>query len=195
MRKSIMTGARNGKVVLKTLPFLLLALILGLSLSAVLNTATPIFAATSGPLNAGAGANVTGIGAVAWANASNIQTPGSPYATYSGTNTNPNNVSQYLQGTTYGFSIPADSTIDGIQVTINRNGTRAGLINNEAGIYDNAVYLVKNGNIQTSGDNKAKKYFKPTCGPQHLLMPLTEVRVICGEAHGLPQKLMMQVLE
>ena len=48
MKKSIMTGAKNGKVLLKTIPILLLvlALILGLALTTVTNTGAPALAAT-----------------------------------------------------------------------------------------------------------------------------------------------------
>jgi hypothetical protein len=40
-----------------------------------------VYAVSSGPRNAGAGADVTGIGTVAWGTPGNITTPGSPYAT------------------------------------------------------------------------------------------------------------------
>ena len=59
-----------------------------------------------------------------------------------------NRITNYLLGTQYGFAIPADATIDGITVVINRvsGGTAPDVL-------DNIVSLVKDGVI--IGDNKA----------------------------------------
>jgi len=116
-----------------------------------------IFAAISGPTNAGAGSVVTGVGTITWSHPENIVISGAPYST--ATSIPLGGASHYLVGTNFGFNIPAGATIDGITVTINRNGTQAGISPNLAGIQDNSVYLVKdNGGsplIQTSGNNKA----------------------------------------
>jgi len=100
-------------------------------------------AASSGPNDAGTGANVTGTGTVAWTNPGNITTAGTPYATLS---LNQNNITNYLQGSNYGFAIPAGATITGITVVINRqsSGTTNPLIR------DNSVNLVKGGVIQST---------------------------------------------
>jgi len=123
--------------------FLVIA-ILGLSII----TNTPVLAATTtvGPNNAGAGSDVT-FGNTAWSNPGNITAVGTPYATVS---LSPGNNSHYLQGTGYGFGIPAGATINGIQVVVNRMGTQ----NLGFGIQDYHVYLVKNNVIQT-GTEKA----------------------------------------
>jgi len=102
----------------------------------------------AGPNNAGTGANVTGIGTIAWTNPGNIVSDNNSFATV----TLPNNgsTSNYLRGTNYGFSIPGSATITGITVVIGK------LSSNFFGftaINDNAVYLVKNGTI--TGANRA----------------------------------------
>ena len=101
--------------------------------------------------NAGTGASATGIGTIAWTNPGNITTAGTPYATAALTSSATSN---YLVGTNFGFTtatVPANATIKGIQVTINRNGTQ--FIG--TGITDNSVYLVKAGAVQSSATNKA----------------------------------------
>lgn len=108
---------------------------------------------TAGPNNAGTGANVDK-GDTNWSNPGNITTAGTPYATANiGTGT-----SDYLRGTSYGFSIPNGATIDGIEVTINRSGTQ-GFLN--TGCFDEYVYIVKGGTIQTT-QNKANDNRYPT---------------------------------
>ncbi|MFZ2096959.1 MAG: MBG domain-containing protein, partial [Anaerolineales bacterium] len=104
------------------------------------------YADNLGPRNAGAGADVAGIGTVTWGSPGNISTVGSPYATMS---VPASAITHYLQGTQYGFTIPSGSTINGITVVINRqsSGRRAPFLR------DNVVRLVKGGAI--TGNNKA----------------------------------------
>jgi hypothetical protein len=110
--------------------------------------ASLVFAATSGPRNAGTGANITGIGTIAWTNPGNITSAGSPYAV--ATNVPPNGgTSNYLRGTSYGFAIPSGSTINGITVIINRQSSGS----SDPLIRDYIVSLVKAGTI--TGQNKA----------------------------------------
>jgi hypothetical protein len=97
-----------------------------------------------GPNDASTGANVTGTGSVAWTNAANITGAGTAgMSIASGATTN------YLQGTNYGFALPANAIINGIEVTINRSssGTSSPLLR------DSRVSLVKGGTIQAT--NKA----------------------------------------
>jgi len=114
---------------------------------------------SSGPNDAGTGANVA-IGSNAdWSNPGNITTAGSPYATVT---LAPGNESDYLRATNYNFSIPSDATITGIVVTINRTGQQSLSI----GFRDDLLYLVKDVSgspqIQTGGDNKASSSTWPT---------------------------------
>jgi hypothetical protein len=105
-----------------------------------------VYADNLGPRNAGAGADVAGIGTVTWGSPGNISTVGSPYATMS---VPASAITHYLQGTQYGFTIPSGSTINGITVVINRqsSGRTAPFLR------DNVVRLVKGGAI--TGNNKA----------------------------------------
>jgi len=110
---------------------------------------TTVLAAASGPNNAGTGSNVSGTGTIDWLNPGNISADDTNYATadLSGTNVV---TSRYLEGTNYGFTIPAAATIDGIQVTIGRFESATGPGND---VRDTVVRLMKAGNI--TGDNKA----------------------------------------
>jgi hypothetical protein len=109
---------------------------------------------TVGPNNAGTGSNVNGPGTMSWSNPGNITTAGSPYATASLT---AHATSEYLEGTNYGFSIPTNATIVGIQVTINRQSSSSGGGNS---VNDITVSLIKGGTI--TGDNKATTTDWPT---------------------------------
>ena len=100
---------------------------------------------TSVPKNAGTGISVVGVGTLAWTNPGYITTVGSPYVTAIYSSGNSPIVSNYLEGTNYGFSIPSSATITGIEVSINRTSNRE--------VYDQVVSLILNGNIV--GDNKA----------------------------------------
>jgi len=104
---------------------------------------TPAAADDTGWQNAGTGSNVEGVGTIAWQNPNNIQETGTPSAKVK---LNISQISNYLQGTNYDFSIPSGATIDGIEVEIRRQGSIAG-------IKDNIVSLVKGGSVV--GKNKA----------------------------------------
>ena len=92
---------------------------------------------TVSPKDAGTGANVTGIGTVAWTNPGYIATGST--TDYAQVTPN-NNASNYLMGNNYGFSIPSNAVIQGIQVTIGKLRESG----NGNIIYDNVVSLVKN---------------------------------------------------
>ncbi len=87
------------------------------------------------------------IGTEPWVDPGNITEPGSPYATV--VLYNKHTYSNYLQGTQYGFAIPANASITGIEVSINRMSS-----SRNPNVLDNVVSLVKAGTIV--GDNKAK---------------------------------------
>jgi hypothetical protein len=108
---------------------------------------------TAGPNNASTGSNEVCSG-VAWTNPGNITTPGSPYATASLTG---HANSQWLEGTNYGFNIPSNASIVGIQVTISRYSS-----SNAGGnsINDVNVSLIKGGTM--TGDNKSTPTDWPT---------------------------------
>jgi len=103
----------------------------------------------TGAKNAGTGANVAIGSNVNWSNPGNITAVGTPYATANNLGAGAN--SDYLVATGYNFNIPANATITGIGVSINRYGPQ----NFTIGCRDNSLYLVKNNVIQTSGTNKA----------------------------------------
>ena len=101
---------------------------------------------SAGPYNPASGTNLSTIGTQPWIGPGNITVPGSPYATvvlYNG-----HTYSNYLQGIQYGFAIPADASITGIEVSINRMSDSP-----NPNVMDNVVRLVKAGVIV--GDNKA----------------------------------------
>ncbi|MFN8458290.1 MAG: hypothetical protein U0401_27170 [Anaerolineae bacterium] len=113
--------------------------------------ATAALADSSGPRNAGTGTSVSaGSGTSAWTNPGNITTVGSPYATV---NLPSGGTTQYLQGTNYGFTIPAGATINGITVVINRQS-------NSFFITDSTVRLLKAGALV--GSNLASGTTWPT---------------------------------
>lgn len=101
-------------------------------------------AITMGPNNAGTGTDTTGIGTIIWSSPGNIAAADNLFATASISN---GDVSHYLRGTNYGFSIPSSATINGIEVTINRSSSTA------SSIKDNVVSLVRGGVVV--GANKA----------------------------------------
>ncbi len=105
------------------------------------------YATTTPDMNAGAGASVTGVGTITWNNPQNITADDTSYATatlryYA--------ASRYLEGTNYGFAIPADATINGIVVTIGRFENARGWGQD---VRDDVVRLIKGGII--TGTNKA----------------------------------------
>ncbi|HSB66474.1 MAG TPA: MBG domain-containing protein [Anaerolineales bacterium] len=100
-----------------------------------------------GPNNPGLGSNVDYInGTESWSLPEEISSPGSPYASvtlYQG-----HRNSEYLMGNEYGFSIPLNAPINGIEVMINRMSSA-----HNPSAEDTEVRLVKGGTIV--GDNKA----------------------------------------
>ncbi len=101
----------------------------------------------SGPRNAGTGTDNNAVGTVAWGTPGNITVAGNPYATMS---VPTSSTTHYLQGSNYGFAIPANATINGITVVINRqsSGSTSPLLR------DSRVSLVKAvGGVQST--NKA----------------------------------------
>ena len=105
---------------------------------------------TLGPNFAGTGASGTGIGTLAWSGTTNIFSNDGNSATAtvsSGGNTIV--TTQYLQATNFGFSIPANAFITGIQVSINRFSSQNTGSNN---VQDNIVSLIKAG-VVTGNDN------------------------------------------
>ena len=99
--------------------------------------------ASQGPNNPTAAASVDGAN-IAWSNPSNIFTSNLTYATSSISNAHP---TQYLQGTSYGFTIPAGATINGIVVGVQKYGEV------DQTFTDLTVQLIKGG-VRT-GTNKA----------------------------------------
>lgn len=75
--------------------------------------------ATLGPNSAGTGADDSSFGNIAWVNPGNITSSNDSYATNSGT------PQHYLKATNFGFSVPADATINGITVEIERKKVRS----------------------------------------------------------------------
>jgi uncharacterized membrane protein SpoIIM required for sporulation len=99
----------------------------------------PAFATSSGPLYPVTGVSVSsGAGTIAWTTPGNITADDNVDALVvlsSGA------ISEYLQGTNFGFTIPAGAVIKGIVVTIGRSSSG----NGTAPIQDYSVMLVKNG--------------------------------------------------
>jgi len=89
--------------------------------SALFLTPLAAFATTDGPNYPAVGSNNSDSGITAWSNPGNISANDASYASFSsGAN------SQYLRARDYGFAIPTDATIKGIQVTVGRRATQTG---------------------------------------------------------------------
>jgi hypothetical protein len=134
---------KSFKSILQTITALTIIIILPM----IALNVSPAMADTDGPRDAGLGTNVTGIGTETWLTPENITQAGYPYATTS-TLYHRHRFSNYLQGTQYGFAIPENAAITGIEVIINRKANAT-----NPSILDTAVNLVKAGAIV--GDNKA----------------------------------------
>ena len=104
---------------------------------------------TAGPNYAGAGASNNGTGTLAWTGPGNIFANDGVSATASVSSGNTTTTTQYLQATNFGFAIPANANITGIQVSMNRFGSASAGTNN---VQDNIVSLIKGGTI-TGNDN------------------------------------------
>jgi Bacterial Ig-like domain (group 3)/MBG domain len=103
--------------------------------------------ADSTSLFPGAGANVDTIGTVAWSNPGNITA--NDGADASASVPSGGGITNYLQGSQFGFTIPAGSSIQGITVAIKRRTTG----NPNPQLRDYEVRLVKGGVVV--GDNRA----------------------------------------
>jgi hypothetical protein len=106
---------------------------------------------TSGPNDAGTGANRTGVGTSAWTNPGNITAVGTPFATVA---PGAGGTSNYLLASNYGFSIPDNAIINGIQLTIRRSSTQSAGTGNR----DNQVRLVKNNNLEATNKSVGGVY-------------------------------------
>jgi hypothetical protein len=145
MGKSARTVCRSGQRALRTILAVGISVVMALALMVGVNntTPTPVSADTSGPLDAGAGSDDSSIGTITWTTPENITADDTNYATAT---LGQDNISYYLQGTDYGFSISSDATIKGIEVEIGRYAS-------DSDIRDYIVRLVKGGSV--TGDNKA----------------------------------------
>lgn len=99
-----------------------------------------------GPKSPSAAANRTGLGTIAWANPTNVFTSNDVRATAAVAVGN--QLSNFLEATGFGFSIPSDATVLGIVVEVERSAVAGGTFCN-----DNSVQIVKGGVRQ--GNQKA----------------------------------------
>ena len=99
--------------------------------------------ASSGPNSGGTAVNDTGVGSRTWFSMTSVFTSDNFYAGCSNVGSI---FSNYLKVTNFGFSIPSGSTIDGIEVTIERSCVPNGAV-------DSHVKIVKGGTIGST--NKA----------------------------------------
>jgi parallel beta-helix repeat protein len=116
------------------------------SVDDVVFTTLPSSSTTTTPVtNARTGADVSGTGTGIWISPGNITAADTNYATV----TLSGATSHYLEGTNYGFSLPSNATINGIQVTIGRfeSGQASG---ND--VRDSVVSLMKSSTLV--GSNK-----------------------------------------
>lgn len=101
------------------------------------------FAAAAGPDSAGAGAETNSTTClVSWVNTSNVAGSDNSYVT---ANNGPNSCTNYLVATNFGFSIPSDATITGIELGIERYHAHCT-------IKDHDVHLVKGGSVNKLDD-------------------------------------------
>ncbi len=149
---SVPRATRRGPRRLRVIPALWLTLALALLVMAGIHAAMPsrASAATSGPRDAGAGANVNGSGGTQdWSNPNNVVADDTSYATVALQGASGSDLSKYLQATNYGFSIPSGATIDGIAVSIMRRADAS------AAVKDWGLQLLKGGTI--AGSNRASE--------------------------------------
>lgn len=112
-------------------------------------TATSTCSINTVPKNAGEGATVVS-GGLIWSNPNYIVTTG--YAMVSVENSSVKSpLTNTLQGTNYGFAIPENAIIKGIQVAVNRFSS---ISETENHVIDNTVQLIKAGTVTV--ENKAK---------------------------------------
>lgn len=111
------------------------------------------FALTQGPNNPGAGANNASAGSVAWTNTANVTANDNNGASAVNLTSLGAPTSQLLQATNFGFSIPANSTINGISVSVTKGFTGTN-------IWDNSLLLLKAG-VATGTDKADTVTFWP----------------------------------
>ena len=110
-----------------------------------MTTGEHLAASSGGPNFPSTGTDSTGVGTIAWINPGNVTADDTSYSSVTLGN---NAVSDYLKGTGFNFSIPANATVNGIQVAINRMSS-----DNSVRIADQEVKLLKGGSV--TGNNKA----------------------------------------
>lgn len=98
-----------------------------------------------GPNNPSSAANNTSVGSVSWASTGNVFSADNTYSDV--TLTTSDRTSHYLTATNFGFNIPTNETIVGIQASVERNSGSG------ADTSDSSVRIIKGGVI--SGDEKA----------------------------------------
>lgn len=106
--------------------------------------------ASSGPLGAGTGGNVTGIGTLAWFNASNITANDASYAFQGAFDAAA--TTNWLKATNFGFSIPSGATVDGITVEWDKYFEDA--FGDGATAYDAGARIVKGDTIGSTDNSK-----------------------------------------
>ncbi len=110
-------------------------------------------AASSGPNSPGTAVNDTGIGSAAWGSPGNATASDNNQASAS---IPLDAASNYLKATGFGFAIPSDAAIDGIQVEVERKDTNIG--HNGYVVRDNAVRLVKAGVVGSTDRSSASDW-------------------------------------
>lgn len=110
---------------------------------------------TSGPNSPGTLADDATVGTVAWVNTSNASATDNTNTTFTGGSA-PGTHSHYLKATNFGFAIPTDATIYGIQMDVERSFTD---VSGSSAINDGGVFcsgaaggvkIVKGGTIGTT---------------------------------------------
>ncbi len=114
----------------------------------------PVSAATAGPLYAGAGASADGPGSNPWTDTGYVVGAADNSCANASLGWAENAMSDYLRATNYGFSIPSDTIINGIAVTVLRRDTSGN------GAIDADLYLLKGGAMV--GTNHAASTKWPT---------------------------------
>ena len=104
--------------------------------------------ASQGPISAGAGANQAGVGTVAWSSTGNVVASDNTRASAI---LSAGNQSQYLVASSFGFSVPGGSTIDGIVVEVERHGSNTNVL-------DNRVRIVKGGVIGSTDKSSVSQW-------------------------------------
>ncbi|KKT38937.1 MAG: Secreted protein [Candidatus Collierbacteria bacterium GW2011_GWF2_44_15] len=116
---------------------------------------TSVYGDSAGPRYTGTGADDATVGTVTWSSPTNIYAD-TNYATAA---LGKSAVSHYLKATNFGFTIPDNSTINGITVTIDR---REGNTQAAGGIKDNEVKLVDDTGVILSTSRADTATFWPT---------------------------------